>query len=531
VALEDASNALIFAESLERTGETAAARELLDTLLALPEVQDMGSLYWSALYERGLIALQDGQRAQAVELLKLSLDDIEHTRSTISLEAAKIGFTGDKQAVYGKLVQLYAQDGDWQRAFEVAERGKARALVDLLAQQRELAAPSGVDARVRQLLAEAVTTDGAAGLPIATEVKRSLSTARAARADLAAAAPEAASLVAVQGVSIEQIAARLAPGETLIDYYRVDDELYALTLSATRVHGVKLSGRGLGDEVRAFRTAIEQDDPRALARAQPLYERLITPLLPDLDGAKLVISPHGVLHYLPFAALWDGKQYLLDRYSVRMIPSAGALVYLKTGHAVKVGKVLALGNPDLGDPSFDLPSAQHEAQEIAAMFPASKALVGREASKSAVESLAGGFAILHFATHGTFNADAPLSSGLYLAKGEEADGLLTVADLYRLRLDSDLVTLSACQTGLGRIASGDDVIGLTRGFLYAGARSIVASLWEVNDEATEQLMLSFYRHLHDQSGREALRLAQIEIREKYPQPRMWADFEIIGNAD
>jgi CHAT domain-containing protein len=139
--------------------------------------------------------------------------------------------------------------------------------------------------------------------------------------------------------------------------------------------------------------------------------------------------------------------------------------------------------------------------------------------------------MLHFATHGKFNSDAPLASGLYLAKGNEADGVLTVGDLYSLRFDADLVTLSACETGLGKVANGDDVIGLTRGFLYAGARSIVASLWEVDDAATEQLMLSFYRNLEGHDKREALRLAQIETRANFPQPMYWAAFQIVGRAD
>jgi CHAT domain-containing protein len=165
------------------------------------------------------------------------------------------------------------------------------------------------------------------------------------------------------------------------------------------------------------------------------------------------------------------------------------------------------------------------------MFTDSRALVRAEASKSAVTELGNGFSILHFATHGKFDADAPLSSGLYLAKGNEASGVLTVSDLYSLRWDVDLVTLSACETGLGKIANGDDVIGLTRGFLYAGARSIVASLWEVDDRATAQLMESFYRNLATHDKREALRLAQIETRQQFPEPWFWAAFNILGRAD
>src|SRR6185437_9739715 len=239
----------------------------------------------------------------------------------------------------------------------------------------------------------------------------------------------------------------------------------------------------------------------------------------------------GPLHYLPFAALQNGDKYLIDHYSIRLIPSAGALAYLKSDHPAKAGRLLALGNPDLGEARYDLPNAQIEATKVAALFPDSRALVRAEASKSAIKELGNGFAILHFATHGKFDANAPLSSGLYLSKGTESDGVLTVGDLYDLRWDVDLVTLSACETGLGKVANGDDVIGLTRGFLYAGARSIVASLWEVDDAATEELMLDFYRHLDGQDKREALRLAQVETRQRYPEPWFWAAFNIVGSAD
>jgi CHAT domain-containing protein len=531
IAVEDASNALVYAASLARIGKTNEARSMLDTLLALPEIRAMGNLYWAALYERSLISLKDGQRAEVIRLLTQSVEAIELVRSTISFEAAKIGFAGDKQAVYAALVRAVAQTGDWNEAFLVAERAKARALVDLLALRRDLAPPPAVDDKVRELFAHASTVEGSLGLPSTEEAVRGVKVVAAARAALAALAPEAASLVSVQKVSIGDIATRLSDDETLIDYYRAGDDLYALVLNGKAVKGFTLSAKGLDEEVRSFRQAIERRDPKAGERARLLYDRLLRPLLAEIKGNTLTISPHGVLHYLPFVALLDGDQYLLDRFSVRLIPSAGTLVYLKTDRPTKVGKVLALGNPDLGDASLDLPNAQVEAVNVAAMFPASRALVRGAASKSAIKELGNGFSILHFATHGKFNTDAPLSSGLYLAKGNESDNVLTVSDLYTLRWDTDLVTLSACETGLGKVASGDDVIGLTRGFLYAGARSIVASLWEVDDAATEKLMVSFYRNLEGNDKREALRLAQIETRKTYPHPMFWAAFQIVGRAD
>jgi CHAT domain-containing protein len=530
IAVEDASNALIYAESLERLGKTNEARGMLDTLLALPELRAMGNLYWATLYERGLIALKEGKRDDAIGLFQQSTQAIESVRSTIAFEAAKIGFAGDKQAVYAALVTALAENGNWQEAFVAAERAKARSLVDLLAQQRDLAAPPASDDKVRALLAQA-TSVAVAGLPTSETAVRSVKLVADSRAELASVAPEAASLVAVQSVSIAEIAARMTPGESLIDYYGTGDDLYALVLNGTTVTGFKLSAQGLDADVRAFRDAIERRDPNVTDRARALYNRLIRPLAAQLKGNKLTISPHGVLHYLPFDALMDGDQYLLDRFGLRLIPSAGTLVYLKADHPTKVGTLLALGNPDLGNPSYDLPNAQIEAVNVAALFPASKALVRADASKTAIRELGGSFSMLHFATHGKFNSDTPLASGLYLARGSDADGVLSVGDLYALHFDADLVTLSACETGLGKVANGDDVIGLTRGFLYAGARSIVASLWEVDDAATEQLMLSFYGNLQSHDKREALRLAQIETRVRYPQPLFWAAFQIVGRAD
>lgn len=531
VAIEDTANALVYAESLARIQKTNDARTMLDSMLALPEIRAMGSLYWATLYQRGLIALHDGKRAEAIQYLTQSIAAIESVRSTISFEAAKIGFAGDKQAVYAALVSALADQGDWNAAFLIAERAKARSLVDLLAQRRDIAAPPAADEKVRALFAQAATVDAAVGLPDNEGAVRGITVVAESRAALSEVAPEASSLVSAQKVSIADIAARMPAGESLIDYFRTGDDLYALVLNGSTVKGYKLSATGLDAEVRGFRDAIERRDTGAAALGRPLYDRLIRPLAADLTGSKLTISPHGVLHYLPFDALMDGDEYLLDRFSLRLIPSAATLTYIRSDQATKVGRLLALGNPDLGNSSYDLPNAQIEAINVAALFPESRALLRADASRSAVRELGSGFSMLHFATHGKFNADAPLNSGLYLAKGHDADGILTVSDLYGLNLDSDLVTLSACETGLGKVANGDDVIGLTRGFLYAGARSIVASLWEVDDAATEQLMVSFYGNLKEHDKREALRLAQIETRAKFPHPMFWAAFQIVGRAD
>lgn len=529
--LDDASTAFMYASSLARIGASERAAQAFDTMLAAPDLRNMGSIYWATLYERSTIALARGQRAEGIRLLQQAADAIEEVRNTINFEAGKLGFATSKQAVYAALVRALAESGDWNGAFTAAERAKSRALVDLLAQIHDLAPPPAADTKVRELLASASLDDAQIGFRVSPDTTESRGIVLTARAELPQLAPEAASLISVHTVKPADIANKLTPGETLINYFQVGEDLYAFVLNGTAVKGFKLVGKGVDDEVRSFRSAIESGTTATPELARALYDRLMRPLAPDIQGPRVTISPHGSLHYLPFAALFDGKQYLIDRYSLRVIPSASVLAYLKSEPAAKIGKLLALGNPDLGDPAYDLPNAQQEALQVAKLFPDSRALVRQQASKTAVKDLGSSFAMLHFASHAKFDPDAPLNSGLYLAKGSEADGRLTVRDLYSLRLDAQLVTLSACETGVGKVLSGDDVIGLTRGFLYAGARSIVASLWEVDDAATAELMISFYQHLSTTGPREALRLAQLETRAKHPAPRLWAAFEITGNAN
>jgi CHAT domain-containing protein len=530
-ALEDAADEYVYATSLARLGNLVEARKAFEHLLANPELRDMGSLYWAALYEYSQVLRAQGDRGGELQALQRAADAIERVRQSITFESGKIGYAASKQAVYAALVAALASTSDWQGAFQAAERAKARALVDLLAEHHELPPPTGSDAKVQALFASAQSRETDIAFPSSPDAVRGIQVIADARTSLTQIAPEAASLLSVQKVSISDIRARIANDEALIDYYAAGNDLYAFVVTEKAVTGLRMSAKGLEDEVLAFRESIKKRDPSTQSRARDLHERLLRPLLTEIKADKLTIAPHGVLHYLPFDALQDDEAAVIDRYDVRITPSADALVYLRTDRPSKVGKLLALGNPDLGNARYDLPNAQIEALNVASMFPDSRALVRAEASKSAIKELGSSFSMLHFATHGKFDPDAPLTSGLYLAKGTEPDGVLTVNELYSLRWDVDLVTLSACETGLGKVANGDDVIGLTRGFLYAGARSIVASLWEVDDAATEQLMVSFYRNLEGHTKREALRLAQLETRASHPLPVFWAGFQIVGTAN
>ena len=295
---------------------------------------------------------------------------------------------------------------------------------------------------------------------------------------------------------------------------------------------MKLDQVGLEGEVQTLRAAVEQSGSEAWqAVAGRLHARLWQPLEPLLGGAsRVLIVAHGTLHYLPFAVLRgaDGK-LLVERYGLRFLPGASVLKFLRP--SATGASLLALGNPDLGDARLDLNFAGEEARAVSGLFPDARLLLRQEASETNFRKAAGSFRRIHVASHGSFRADAPLASGLYLARDAENDGLLTVGELYDLSLSADLVTLSACETGLGKVVNGDDIVGLNRGFLYAGARSVVASLWSVEDQATSRLMQAFYRNLGKLDKVEALRQAQLSTRTAFPHPFYWAAFQLTGRAD
>ncbi|HEU4743120.1 MAG TPA: CHAT domain-containing protein [Meiothermus sp.] len=265
--------------------------------------------------------------------------------------------------------------------------------------------------------------------------------------------------------------------------------------------------------------------PEALLRQvnqqlQTLYRRLLAPLGLSLEGRKLVIVPHGPLHAIPFAALFDGQRHLLDRTQVSLAPSLAVYAFCTQKPTRPGGPLVAFGVP-----VEDIPQTLREAQTVADLFPGAQKLVGGEASLEAFFQNAPKAQVLHIATHGAFRPDNPMFSGLRLS-----DGWLAARDLYGMRLQAALVVLSACETGLFGQGSGDEVLGLARGFLYAGAPSLVTSLWPVHDEHTAELMAEFYTRLRQGTPvAAALREAQLALKERHPNPYYWAAFTITGD--
>jgi CHAT domain-containing protein len=277
---------------------------------------------------------------------------------------------------------------------------------------------------------------------------------------------------------------------------------------------VKALNRQILELHRRNRSAAAADDLATI-----LAETLLRPLGGTIDGYNdLIIVPYGAGHILPFHALpWHGEP-LAATHTISYLPSASVIQFLATQNAVMhTDQVLAVGNPanmaytpPLGGPprpADSLREAATEARLVAELFPEGLALVDEEATQAAVRNCID-YPLLHFATHGYLSEEAPLLSAILLANGEA----LTVYELMGMRLHADLVVLSACNTAQGETTGGDDVLGLTRGLLAAGARAAVVSLWPVHDLATSLLMCAFYQALKaGEPPRKALQRAQLQL--------------------
>jgi CHAT domain-containing protein len=525
----------ILTKCLYETGQIREAKENYDQLLKHPQIKQVGGLYWPVLLDRAKIARAERDVKAAETFLKEAIEVIEKQRATIRSEAGRIGYVGDKQAVYQEMITLMIAENRPEKAFEYVERAKGRALVDLLAMQKNIIPHAKnadrVNATVKEL-AKAENELGIVGDPgHFQDSGRTRGVVIALKKDISAQAPEFISLISVTEASTSDIRNRLAEDEALIEYYASDRDWFVFILKREGIAVKQLGTHDLEKEVQEFRATLS--DPASseyVHHGRELYEKLIAPVTRMVGKSRLTIVPHGPLHYVPFGALISGDGYLVDRANIRILPSASVLKFLKSGKREKNPRILIIGNPDLGDPHYDLKYAQDEAQAIARIMPGATLLLRDEAKASFVNHNADQFAMIHFAVHGIFEPDDPLGSALLLAADSMSNGRLKAGDLYGLNLHADLVTLSACETALGRITKGDDVVGFTRGFLYAGTASIISTLWKVDDQATKELMLTFYSNLLTMEKGEALRRAQLSTKKKYPHPFFWASFQLTGSA-
>jgi CHAT domain-containing protein/predicted negative regulator of RcsB-dependent stress response len=564
--VEEGQSCLIAARAALRLGRVQTAGEQAGQALAIGQAMDIASLIYQAHHLLGRVAMQDGEQTQALEAYGAAIDHLERLRGRLMVEF-RADFLEDKTAVYEDMVLLCVALDRAPSGLEYVERAKSRALVEMLAFRLDVSiearAPEDrthVDELMRlrsqrdqmyrrwqgkeELKARGTPTAGGweqieqEVLEIENRITRLWHKLLVHNADYA----RDASLWQVQ---VEPIQPYLDDETVLIEYFIARDVVLAFVVTQQTIVArvlpidmktVKSTCRLLRLNLDAVPRSTAERLSTLTANAQALlhrlYQGLIGPLEQELRAfPRWIVVPYGPLHYLPFQALFDGVHYLVERHEISYLPGAGLLRFCLEPRRAAVG-VAAFGHSFGGQ----LPNAVHEAVSIHEIF-GGDLYVEQEATPTRFREAAGQRQVLHLATHGNFRPDNPLFSGLALT-----DGWLTTLDIFNLRLNASLVTLSACQTGRSTVGGGDELLGLMRALLYAGAASLVLTLWTVDDRSTAGLMQRFYQGLaQGQRKGSALRHAQLAFIQAdqaapasedgaYAHPYFWAPFFLVGDA-
>ena len=519
------------------------AAKNLESALALSQKLGIREIEWRALRKLGQIYEAGNKYQQAEDTFDKGIGVIEEMRSQLKIEKYKTGFMDDKLDVYQDMIMLLVKSGKVEKAFDYVERAKSRNFIDLLGNQ-QISVKNTASTQLLQQERDLKRTienlfkalfnavDKAEKETLARQLKEQKREYENLLLKMEEESPELASLVSVKPAAVKEIQSYLSGDMVLLEYFTTPDHLlvWMVDRKGIALKKVPLKNSLLISQINKVRKGIKKISP-VDPWLKKLYSELIEPVAGKIKGAKkLCIVPHGALHYLPFAALQDKQgKYLIDHYACFSVPSASVLRYCMGRESRPTLAVLAVANPDLANPGFDLPFAQKEVESIIWNYPDSKAFFREEATETRVRNNTSGYQVIHFACHGEFDRENPLFSGLLLSMDEANDGRLEVHEIFGLDLDASLVTLSACETGLGKIEKGDDVVGLTRAFIYAGASSIIASLWKISDVASAVLIKRFYRYLQGQDKIMALHQAQLLVKKRYKHPAYWASFVLTGD--
>ncbi len=335
---------------------------------------------------------------------------------------------------------------------------------------------------------------------------------------------------------------------TLVSYTMTDDNLYAIVLNDTKENFLKLPFLEVDRvAVREFyrllsSPTINGAEEKIALLGRTLYDKILKSPLQGFDGDKLTIVPDGELHYLPFDLLGENESYLLTTKSIGYSNSVASLIELRGKKAAGGNKVLAFAPSFTGavvansDRQFG--KLQYNDDEVSKIdeFFETETVLDQKATLANFKVSSANFNIIHLATHASANDAYPDYSYLAFTKTQEKNNILYIKDLYNTTLNADMVTLSACQTGIGKLQKGQGMLSLSKGFYYAGAKSLVNTLWKINDKSTVKLMEYFYKGLSEgKSKTEALRDAKLEYLRTTDDnllrhPYYWAAFVVSGDA-
>lgn len=471
---------LLLADLALSSGGLAGAR---DALGRIPRGRETAAHAWQLRYMEGRIAEAVGDVPAAIRSYRKSVEEVERLRNAVRPEPGKAAIMDDRIAPYRALVRILRGHGDVEGSYAAARAMKARTFVESLN-------PPGYGP-------EGALDD-----------------------------PGSGALLPVPAVPADRIRSDLSEGEILIDFFLDGEELGAFVVTRTAV-----AWRPIPAPTGALRSLAEasrypgrpgpgdsQVTDAWRAACARLGAMILDPFERDLRGIDhLFLVPTGPLNGVPFAGLRVGGRLLVERFSASVLPAAEALLGRERAGAPRAGSTLAIGDPAVPGGEARLPASADEARAVASLARGlGEVVIGASATEAGFKKLAPRFDRVHIATHGRTDPLTPVRSYLELARGGTDDGRLEAGEIASMRIQASLVVLSGCrtgvETGIARGESpGDERFGIARAFLGAGAKEVVAGLWEADDEASRAFMPLLHAGLGGRSAAEALAVLQRDL--------------------
>ena len=565
------------------------------TAIDLALKNNNGKILWEAYYGLGQCFEKTDESSRALEYYLKSLEIIDKIRGQIHLDTFKTGYVRNKSKVYESLINLLwrrrnkgEDESQEEKMFHFIEKAKARAFFECLTeskidiqkklnpeQREEL---NKVASRISSLYFEMTKTENAVRNKQDLKEKLSQEEDNYIRliSKMRTENPALASLMSPEPYPLEKLQTQILDDRTaVVEYYLGEQRSFVLFITKNDFGIFPLPPRQqIENSIKAYLKYLSfppRDEFNGKIAATRIFKELFFPLEDQKYRSieKLILIPDGILYYLPFETLTSPRiepasAYLIDRYRVSYAPSSSILMFLcdkrenqefykgllafgdpkyqnethSTGGSTNGENVLAEIYLSQGFAFSSIPYSRNEIKAVSKYFPTNQRSVylGKAAREDVIKAGPhGNYQIIHFACHGFLDELQPIRSALVLTQGRKnaEDGFLQVRELYNLRLNANLVILSACETGKGTLEKGEGILGLPRIFFYSGARSVLSTLWSVNDKSTAFFMKRFYRYLAEGfSKAQALRLAKQEmIRSKYAHPYYWAGFVLNGEPD
>lgn len=503
----------------------------------------------------GQIHALGGKERRSYDAYGRARQSLERLRNGIHGDELKVAFMRDRAQIYEPLVAHCVKCKHQSRAtieaFKYIEEAKSRSLLDVLSSSRsasQLAPQSQPEhaARTRELreelnwyfhkidLARLQESSTDEMVTLQAELRRRERELLRLSREYSLDSCEGQQWSAV--LTVDQVRQALPADSIILEYFQIQDRIVVVLVTQDQLEIVplanlseistelqslefQLSKLRLGTEYVATFAGILLKSIRS--HLDNLYAALIEPIRKRMRAGHLVIAPHGVLHNLPFQALFNGYQYLIDEFTISYAPSASTYALCQARSTPRNRKSLILGIPDGA-----APFVRAEVTSIATCLPNAELLLGSDATAERLRELGRQSQFIHIATHGYFRRESPMFSRIELG-----GSYLSLYDLYQLELPAELIALSGCSTGLNVVAAGDELLGLARGLIHAGAETSLLTLWDVQDHSAAQLMTSFYRQLVcGRTKADALQQAMQQVRLEHPHPYYWAPFILMGKG-